>query len=431
MRRNKLGINTFFGLSYFVFSFLGALIPDHPRNQGQFFDRSSANRIEFSLGANPIGQVNPTADNSSCAGSPESGPGNVSFISTKPTKLPIQGTTLVPPTYSESGRGSVGSSGMFINNVSCPQLTSVSPPSDPRQYCSESNIADLTPTNDPTGTTYTWKVVIDPSDDIRQYIPNAVDQTTPQQIINSTTFLPKLKNITNTTKTITYEVTPNFAGTTSSSCTNPQPFLMAIKIAPKPYVSNLETIYVCSGVPIAWDAPNGGINNNIVPDLSSVPNSTSYRWSIINNSGSVGNVNNSSGAGTWAVFTGTVNNGGLTNNSNTQKTVTYLVTPFSGSCQGADFTLTVVVDPTPKITDQNPVEICSGSRFTVIPSASVGDIIPSGTSNGVTYNTSYTWTVVPNPDVVGESDQNTGQSSISQTLTNPSNRYLHRKAYFY
>ena len=63
MRRNKLGINTFFGLSYFVFSLLGALIPDHSRNQGHLLNTSSAYRIEFSLRANPTGQVNPTGDN--------------------------------------------------------------------------------------------------------------------------------------------------------------------------------------------------------------------------------------------------------------------------------------------------------------------------------------------------------------------------------
>ena len=54
MKRNKLGINTFFGLSYFVLSFLGALIPDQPRNQDHFLNTSSANRIEVSLGGNSI-----------------------------------------------------------------------------------------------------------------------------------------------------------------------------------------------------------------------------------------------------------------------------------------------------------------------------------------------------------------------------------------
>lgn len=132
MSRNKLGINTFFGLSYFVFSFFGSLIPDHPRNQGQLFDRSSANRIEVSLGAIPTGQDKLTAANLSFAESPESGAGNVSFISTKPTKLPLQVTTLVAPTYSERDRVYMEPTESFVNNVNCPTLSAIG-----RQVCSQ------------------------------------------------------------------------------------------------------------------------------------------------------------------------------------------------------------------------------------------------------------------------------------------------------
>ena len=119
MRRNKLGINTFFGLSYFVFSLLGALIPDHSRNQGHLLNTSSAYRIEFSLRANPTGQVNPTGDNLFFAESTASGLGTSLFISSKPTKLPVQGTTLVPPTFPATGLSSVGTSGTFTSNVFC------------------------------------------------------------------------------------------------------------------------------------------------------------------------------------------------------------------------------------------------------------------------------------------------------------------------
>ena len=411
MRRNKLGINTLFGLSYFIISFFGSLISDPLRNEGQLYTISSAKRIEVSLGANPIGEVNPTADNLSFAESPASGTGNISFISAKPTKLPIQGTNLVPPTYTANGGRSVESPDTFTDNFSCPTILNITG----RQYCSGSPISNLTPSNAPSGTTYTWTLV-DPN--ITQYIPNAVNQPTPQQFINSTT-LPALINNSNTTRTVTYRVTPNYAVTTSSSCTTPQPFLLILDIAPEPYVSDLETIYTCSGVPIAWDATNG-VNNNIVPNLSSVPNSTSYRWSVTQFNDFITNENGSSGGGYISVFAGTTNTGGLINSSDKQQTVIYNVTPFSGSCPGEDFTLTVVVDPTPKINDQDPVEICSGSPFTIVPSASVGEIIPSGTSNGVTYNTTYTWTVVDNPNVEGESNQGTGQNSISQTLTNTS-----------
>ena len=154
MRRNKLRINTFFGLSYFVFSFFGSLIPDQSRNQGHFLNTSSDTRIEVSFGANPIGQVNPKADNLSFAESSESGPGNVSFISTKPTKLPIQGTTLVPPSYSESGRVYVEPTESFVNNVSCQTLSAIG-----RQVCSQYPNRTITVNGSPPpGTTYTWTV---------------------------------------------------------------------------------------------------------------------------------------------------------------------------------------------------------------------------------------------------------------------------------
>ena len=120
MSRNKLGINTIFGLSYFFISFFGSLIPDPPKNQGQLLNTSSAKHIEVSLGAMPIGQGNPKADNLAFAESPETGPRNSSFISTKPTKLPIQGSVTENPNYSKSGLEDVGPMESFTNNAFCP-----------------------------------------------------------------------------------------------------------------------------------------------------------------------------------------------------------------------------------------------------------------------------------------------------------------------
>jgi gliding motility-associated-like protein len=176
-------------------------------------------------------------------------------------------------------------------------------------------------------------------------------------------------------------------------------------------VSDLETIYVCSGEPIRYKATNG-LNNNIVPAL------TYYKWDVAIENPRITYDNQQNLYQEF--FTGTTSTA-LISDSNIQQEVIYNVTPqVVGGCTGNPFKLTVVVDPTPKINDQNPFEICSGSPFTVIPSASVGEIIPSGTSNGVTYNTTYTWTVVDNPNVEGESNQGIGQNSISQTLTNTS-----------
>ncbi|NBX79179.1 MAG: hypothetical protein EBQ94_02185 [Flavobacteriales bacterium] len=103
--------------------------------------------------------------------------------------------------------------------------------------------------------------------------------------------------------------------------------------------------------------------------------------------------------------------GTLANQSNSPKNVVYAVTPSSGSCSGSSFTLTVTVNPTPTVSDLT-ANVCSGNSFTVSPVNMMNGIIPVGTT--------YTWSVVANVIVVGESNQTNPQASISQTLTSPS-----------
>src|ERR1035437_2504199 len=58
--------------------------------------------------------------------------------------------------------------------------------------------------------------------------------------------------------------------------------------------------------------------------------------------------------------------------------------------------------------------VCSGTGFTVTPVDGTNGVVPAGTT--------YTWaTPVVTGGVTGGSAQATGQSSISQTLTNPTN----------
>ena len=83
----------------------------------------------------------------------------------------------------------------------------------------------------------------------------------------------------------------------------------------------------------------------------------------------------------------------LTNELNIVQTVTYLVTPTSGTdgnCEGDPFNVTVDVDPVPSIGNIILDPICSGEGFTVSPENGLGvnsdDVVPS--------NTTYTWTVL-------------------------------------
>ncbi len=82
------------------------------------------------------------------------------------------------------------------------------------------------------------------------------------------------------------------------------------------------------------------------------------------------------------------------------------------TCSATSNTLTVTVSSAPVVQNVNQT-ICSGTAFTVSPVNGGGNSIPAGTS--------YTWTVNNNPNVSGQSSQNSGQNSISQTLTNNTN----------
>lgn len=82
------------------------------------------------------------------------------------------------------------------------------------------------------------------------------------------------------------------------------------------------------------------------------------------------------------------------------------------TCSATSNTLTVTVSTAPVVQNVNQT-ICSGTAFTVSPINGGGNSIPAGTS--------YTWTVNNNPNVTGQSAQNSGQNSISQTLTNNTN----------
>ncbi|MFZ4671776.1 MAG: PKD-like domain-containing protein, partial [Flavobacterium sp.] len=105
----------------------------------------------------------------------------------------------------------------------------------------------------------------------------------------------------------------------------------------------------------------------------------------------------------------------LENTSDQTQIVTYTVTPVSGAqgfCNGPDFNVNVTVLPKPKLITQN-IGGCSGDLITLSPITNLpNQIVPSATT--------YTWTYIDNPNVLGEA--NGGPTTIfSQTLVNQSN----------
>ena len=106
----------------------------------------------------------------------------------------------------------------------------------------------------------------------------------------------------------------------------------------------------------------------------------------------------------------------LVNTQATAQTTTITVTPTytnnGKDCVGEPVTFTITVKPSATGMDNLTAYIkCNGDAFTATPT---GTKIPAGTQ--------YTWTVTPNTNVTGYSDQTTPvDAPISQNLTNTSN----------
>lgn len=98
----------------------------------------------------------------------------------------------------------------------------------------------------------------------------------------------------------------------------------------------------------------------------------------------------------------------LTNTTFLPVTVTYVYTISANGCSATN-NVTVVVNPSPVIAAKTN-NACSGVAITLAPANGSGDVVPTGTT--------YTWTVVDNPNVIGETNANTAQTSIVQTLVN-------------
>jgi gliding motility-associated-like protein len=234
------------------------------------------------------------------------------------------------------------------------------------------NGTDIVPPN----TRYTWTFIDNTN------ITGESNQSVSQLSIDQT-----LTNLTNTTQTVVYTVTP-FNGTCVGA-----PFNVTVSVSPKPVIANVVRT-VCSGLAFTVTPING-------TDI--VPINTLYTWTVATNTNVTGQSNQVVGQSSIGQT--------LTNVSNIVQTLIYTVTPISGatgSCVGGSFTVTVTVNPTPVIANVTRT-ICSGLGFTVTP-VNVTDIVPA--------NTLYTWTVVSNVNVTGQSNQVVGQTSIGQTLSN-------------
>ncbi|MFN9998835.1 MAG: PKD-like domain-containing protein, partial [bacterium] len=200
----------------------------------------------------------------------------------------------------------------------------------------------------------------------------------------------RLFNTSNIQQTATYFVTP-----TSVLCSDNSGFTVTVTVNPTAEINTITTV-VCSEVPFVVSPVN--TTNGIVPD------GTKYSWNIPVISASI-----TGGA------SGTLQNfifGTLRNISSIVQTATYSVTPRSGACIGANFTVVVTLNPGGAFDPMTAVT-CNGVMFEVTPTDGVNGIIPA--------NTKYSWSTPSFNAFISGGQSGTLQSSIFGTLINSSN----------
>ena len=233
----------------------------------------------------------------------------------------------------------------------------------------------------PVGTTYSWNAPV-----VTGGITGGAPGTA-QATLNGT-----LTNPSNTPQTATYTVTPRTGNCDGAT------FTYTVTINPKATIT-VPAIDACSGSAFTF-TPAHGTNGNVIPA------NTTYTWTTPTVTGGITGGASASGQTGFS--------GNLTNPTNAQKTATYTLTPTSpvGPCTGDNFTIVVNVNAKPSIANKTQT-ICSGDAFSITPLNAGVEIVPA--------NTTYTWTVVDNTSVTGESNNITPANSIGQPLTNNSN----------
>ena len=229
----------------------------------------------------------------------------------------------------------------------------------------------------PSGTNYSWA------------IQSSTGGITGASSGSGTSITGTFGNTTNSIQTVTYAVTPSFAGCIGKI------FLLVINVTPAPAI-NPMTRTICSGGSFTANPVN--VTNGTVPV------GTTYSWSAPTVTGGItGGV-----AGSGATISGT-----LTNPTNTIQTATYRVSPSSGgSCPGTTFTVTVTVQPAPAIYPMTRT-ICSGGSFTATPVDGTNGLVPAGTS--------YSWSAPAVTGGITGGTAGSGSANISGTLFNPTN----------
>src|SRR5690606_4185868 len=164
-------------------------------------------------------------------------------------------------------------------------------------------------------------------------------------------------------------------------------FIITVPVNPQPVAVNEVKLAVCSNEAFDFD-PQAQITNGVA---------STFTWTAVYPAGLTGGAGN--GTGNVAET--------LVNITSGQLSAVYTVTPTSlDGCVGANFTITVPVNPQPVGANVIKIAACSNVQFSYNPQADI--------TNGVAAN--FTWTAVYDAGLTG--GVNNGTGTITETLEN-------------
>lgn len=252
--------------------------------------------------------------------------GNNGFIETLTSTDPAPVEVLYLYTLTVQGCSSPVSDTVSV--IVNPQPTLISPTVAP-QICSGS-VFNYLPKSATQGTTFSWVRIF--SNGIKE--GPALGFGNPAEVLTDTTNEP-------VTATYMY-------GLSTSTCSNPTIFYVAVTVNPLPVLtSSLTTPPICSGL-------------FTYTPTSSIPNTT-FSWTRA----TVNGISNTAGSGTGNP------NEILNNTTAAPITVTYVYTLKVGECVNpTTYNVRVTVNPKPTLSSTvNPPAICSGATFTYTPTS--------------------------------------------------------------
>lgn len=193
-----------------------------------------------------------------------------------------------------------------------------------------------------------------------------------------------LVNLTSAPINAVYTVVPVAVG---GGCVGNPPFIITVPVNPQPVAINQTKAVVCSNDAFSFD-PQTQITNGVASNFS---------WTAVYPAGLTGGAGN--GTGNVAET--------LVNLTAGQLSAVYTVTPTSvDGCVGANFTITVPINPEPVGANVTKGAACSNVQFSFNPQLDI--------TNGVASN--FTWTAAYAAGLTGGANNGTG--AITETLEN-------------